>query len=159
VGHWSCGNWFEPFHFGFGGAVDEEAEDVVDHDGIVDLAGFFVGLAHEDDSRAGLVLKRPSMPAMAAGWFCATYLPCEVAGGKDDEDRGDDAGDDADFQEDACRSPRAAFEQIERADSGHDEGAGDHCAAHIVHVLQPGPGVQQQLPEADDFKVAVGQRV
>ena len=52
---------------GLGGAVDQKAEHVIDDDGIVDLAGLFVGLTHEDNARAGVVWNKPSMAAMAAG--------------------------------------------------------------------------------------------
>ena len=93
---------------------------------------------------------------MAAGWYFATYLPARSPVGK--MMRMDEM---TPAMTPTLRKMRAvvlavAFEQVERADGGHDEGAGDDRAGHIVHVLEKAPGIHEQLPEADDFKVAVG---
>jgi hypothetical protein len=51
----------------------------------------------------------------------------------------------------------AALQYVERSDGGHDEGGSDDGRAHVVGVLQPGPGVEQELREAGDFVHAVGE--
>ena len=152
-------NLVEAFDFGLGCAVDEEAERVVDDDGIVDLAGLLIGLAHEHESRASLAVEE-ALHCGDGGWLIArNVLAVQVAGGKDDEDRGYEASDDADLQEDASVLYALAFQEIEGAHGGHDEGAGNDGAGHVVRVLEQPPGIQQQLPEAEDFKLPVGQAV
>ena len=47
-----AGEVVEALDLGLGGAVDEEAEDVVDDEGIVDGLGDLVGLAHDDHAGA-----------------------------------------------------------------------------------------------------------
>ncbi len=99
------------------------------------------------------------MAAMAAGWFSRDVFAGKIAGGKDDEDGRNDAGDDAHLEEDAAVLFAAAFQQIERADGGHDEGAGDDCAGHVVHVLQRSPGIQSSCQKLSTSKWPSGMRV
>ena len=88
---------------------------------IVDLASFFVGLAHEDDARAGFGMEEAFHGGHGGGLMARDVFTVQVAGGKDDEDGGDDAGDDADAGEDASVVLILSIEQIERANGGHDE--------------------------------------
>ena len=81
----------------------------------------------------------------------------EVARGKDDEDGGDYAGNDADACEDASVAFPFPIKQIERADGCHDKRCGNDSAGHVVHVLKQTPRIEKKLPEAEDFKLAVGQ--
>ena len=148
-------NAIEASDFGLGGAVDEKAEHVVDDDGIVDLAGFFIRLAHEHDARARFGLEETFHAGDGGGLMSRNVFAVQVAGGKDDEDGGDEPGDHADLEKDAAEFVVAAIEQIERADGCHDEGSGDDGSGHVVHVLEQAPGIEQQLPEAEHFKLAV----
>ena len=107
-GHWSRGNLVQALHLGGGGAVDEEAEDVVDDDGIVDPLRFDVGLAHEDQRRALLGVEE-ALHAGHGGGLVPGHVPAvQVAGGKDLQDAGEDAGDDAELEEDAAVALRRA---------------------------------------------------
>ena len=81
----------------------------------------------------------------------------KIAGGEDLQGAGDDAGDHAEAEEDGAIRAFAFLKDVERADSGHDEGGGNDGSAHVVRVLKPGPGVEEELGEAGDFKDAVGQ--
>ncbi len=83
----------------------------------------------------------------------------QVAGGKDDEDGGDNAGDDTDAGEDASVAFPFPIKQIERADSCHDKRRGNDRASHVVHVLKQTPRIEKKLPEAEYLKLSVGQAV
>ena len=62
----------------------------------------------------------------------------------------------ADANEDAPLLNVFLAEQVERADRRHHKRPGDDCAAHVVRILPPGPGIQHQLPEAGQLQRAVG---
>ncbi len=79
-----------------------------------------------------------------------------VAGGKEHEDGGEDAGDHAQADEGAAVLLVAAGEQIERAHRGHRDAGRHHRAGHGVDVLPAEPRIQQQAPEAGEDHLAMG---
>ena len=104
-----------PFTSADSGSVEQEAEDVVDDQRIVDLLRVLVGLADEDNRRALLRVEEAFHSGNGCGLIFRNVAAVEVAGGKDLDDAGDEAGDDADFQEEAAEFLVALFEQVERA--------------------------------------------
>src|ERR1035437_4777874 len=154
-----AGNLVEAFYLGLGGSVDEEAERVVDDDGVVDLLCHLVGLANQHESRSGLAVKEAFHAGGSDRLVVRDELSMQVAGGKDDEDRRNNSGDDADLEKDAGVLLALSFQEIEGARGGHDKGTGNNRAGHVVRVLEQPPGVEQQLPEAEHLELPVGQAI
>src|SRR5205823_2747280 len=80
----------------------------------------------------------------------------KVAGGKDLQRRENYAGNHAHSHKDARMLNKFSFEKINSAHTSHYECRCNYRPAHVVCVLQERPRVQQQSPEADDLKAAVG---
>ena len=165
IEQWQCcgplvvGNLIESFDFGLGRSVDEEAQHIVHHDRIVDLACLFIGLAHQHQARAGFAVEE-ALHRGDGGWLIArNVLAVQVAGGKDDEDRGDEASDDANLQEDPAILFQSVLQEIKSAHGRHDKRSSNHRTRHIVGVLQQAPGIHQQLPEAEYLELPIGQAI
>ena len=114
-------NLVEALDFGLGGAVDQEAQCVVDDDGVVDLAGVLIGLADEHHSRAVLGLEKTFHPGHRSRLVAGHILAVQVAGGEDDEDRGNQSGDDANLEKNAAILVQPPFQKIKCAYGGHYE--------------------------------------
>ena len=87
-----AGKVVESFDLGGGGAVDEEAENLVDAQRIVDGLRLVVRLPHDDHAGA-LFRAEESFHGGDGGRLVLRHvLAVEIAGGKDLQDAGDDAG-------------------------------------------------------------------
>ncbi len=152
------GNSFEAFDFGGGRSVDQEAEDVVDGERIVDGLRRLVGLAEQHDGRALLGVEQTFHAGDGGGLILRDVTAVEVAGGKDLDDAGDEAGDDSDLQEEPAKFLVGFLEQVEGPGRGHDEGAVTTAPHMLCAYWIQRPGIQHELPEAGDLIGAVGQQ-
>ena len=116
-----------------------------------------VGLAKDDHACTGSGVKERFHAGDGDGLMLGGVLALRVAGGEDHQDTGDEACGYGGAEEDLRVLDELSFEHVEGADCGHDEGGGDDGGAHVVRVLEDGPGVHQQSPEAGDLEGAVGQ--
>jgi hypothetical protein len=116
-------------------------------------------LSHQHEARSIFGFEE-ALHCSDGGWLIVrNVLAVQVAGGKDDEDRRDEASDDADLEKDAGVVLHPPFQKVKSAHGGHDEGAGDDGAGHVVGVLEQPPGVEQQLPEVEYLELAVGEAI
>src|SRR4030081_2414604 len=103
-----AGKVIEALDFSGGGAVDEEAEDLVDAKRIVDGLRLVIGLAHDDHACALFRVEEAFHGCDGGGLVLRHVLAVEVAGGEDLQYAGDDAGDDTELEKDVAEGTLAA---------------------------------------------------
>lgn len=91
------------FDLGGGGAVDDEAENLVDAERIVDDLRLIVELAYDGHAGALFRMEEASMAAMAV---FRHVLTVKIAGGRDLRDARNDTSDDIKLEKDV---PKGVF--------------------------------------------------
>ena len=140
-------------------AVGQHAEHSRNFQRIINLALLLVGLSHDDERRPGLAVKKPLHRSESNGLVGRDLLALPVAGREDLQDAENAAGDHAGLYENTSVLRPLTRKQVKRADCGHHEASRNRCAAHVVRVLPPCPGIQDELPEAGELRGTIGRRV
>ena len=103
-GHWSCGNFVEPFHLRVPAAVTDEAKDPGQGDRVIDALVLDVGLADDVRAGAGFGIEVALHGGEGHRLVAGDHLALNVAGGEGHDDRGQREGRDADLEEEAAVS-------------------------------------------------------
>src|ERR1700687_71569 len=96
------------------------------------------------------------MAASVTGWFCAIWTPLASTVGKSFRAAEARPRHNSHPHEDAAMGFKLSPEQVERAHGSHDECSRDYRATHVVGVLPPRPGIQDQSPKAAELHGSVG---
>src|ERR1700733_2002251 len=149
--------FIEPCHFRLGRSVNQEAENVVDRKRIVDRVLLLIGLTKQNNGSSTLCVKESFHRGQSGRLMSRHVFSVQVAGRKNLRTTRKQAGNNSHTQKNFPVISESAFENIEGAESAHDESTRNYSARHIVRILNQSPPIRQKSPKTRDLVEAIGQ--